>query len=202
MNGLEPGTFVFEWIVQNSSCPIDTDQVTVVVSGMSPNGMNSITNSTTQTGNGAGVANPPLGGIPPYTYSLDGQNFQNSPSFSGLAAGIYTLTFQDSVGCETSLLFEVELAEPPVNFTVPTGFSPNGDNTNDTWEIPGIDAYPEAEVTVFNAWGGKIYESSAPYSPWKGQFNGSDMPEGTYYYIIRLHDPEDQVLKGNLSLFR
>jgi gliding motility-associated-like protein len=37
-------------------------------------------------------------GIPPYTYTLDGQHFQNSNLFTGLAAGGYSVTVDDASG--------------------------------------------------------------------------------------------------------
>ncbi|GEM_PF-3806826 len=40
------------------------------------------------------------GGIAPYTYKLDQATFQNSPIFSNLTQGIYTLTVKDSNQCE------------------------------------------------------------------------------------------------------
>lgn len=39
-----------------------------------------------------------IGGVPPYTYSLDGSFYQNSSTFNGLAAGSGTLFVKDSVG--------------------------------------------------------------------------------------------------------
>jgi len=41
----------------------------------------------------------PIGGIPPYQYSLDGNNFKNSPIFIGLSTGGYTTYVRDSKGC-------------------------------------------------------------------------------------------------------
>jgi len=38
-------------------------------------------------------------GTPPYTFSIDGINFQNSNSFSNLAVGNYTVTLKDASGC-------------------------------------------------------------------------------------------------------
>ncbi|WP_367391622.1 cadherin-like domain-containing protein [Lewinella sp. LCG006] len=38
------------------------------------------------------------GGTPAFMYSLDGENYQSSPIFSGLAAGSYTVTVLDSEG--------------------------------------------------------------------------------------------------------
>jgi len=40
-------------------------------------------------------------GIPPLTYSIDGTNFQGSPTFSGLAAGTYTVMVRDAYGAIT-----------------------------------------------------------------------------------------------------
>ena len=37
-------------------------------------------------------------GTPPYQFSIDGVNFQNSNIFSGLAAGNYTITIKDAAG--------------------------------------------------------------------------------------------------------
>lgn len=38
-------------------------------------------------------------GIAPYTYSIDAVNFQASGTFSGLTAGIHTITIKDASGC-------------------------------------------------------------------------------------------------------
>ncbi len=46
-----------------------------------------------------------LGGIPPYEYSLDGNNFATFPQFNFLEAGSYTLTVRDREGC----IFETEV---------------------------------------------------------------------------------------------
>src|SRR5437660_9265390 len=42
------------------------------------------------------------GGTSPYTYSKDGTTFQSSGTFSGLAAGNYTITVKDANGCTTT----------------------------------------------------------------------------------------------------
>ncbi|GIV33020.1 MAG: hypothetical protein KatS3mg031_0555 [Chitinophagales bacterium] len=50
------------------------------------------------------------GGNAPYTYSLDGTNFQISPTFSGLSAGNYTITVKDVNACVASV--NVTLTQP------------------------------------------------------------------------------------------
>jgi len=42
------------------------------------------------------------GGVEPYTYSIDGENFHNSPTFENLGAGNYNVTIQDGDGFETT----------------------------------------------------------------------------------------------------
>jgi len=41
----------------------------------------------------------PIGGTPPYQYSLDGNNFKNNSTFIGLAPGGYTTFVRDGKGC-------------------------------------------------------------------------------------------------------
>ncbi len=52
-------------------------------------------------------------GSPVYQYSLDGVNFQPSPVFSNLDAGVYEVFIQDRKGCISSVMIEV-LAPPPL----------------------------------------------------------------------------------------
>ena len=40
---------------------------------------------------------------------------------------------------------------------IPEGFSPNGDNVNDTWHISGIDQYPINHVEVYSRWETKVF---------------------------------------------
>tara|TARA_R110002051_G_C8769409_1_gene503345 strand:+ start:22157 stop:24169 length:2013 start_codon:yes stop_codon:yes gene_type:complete len=47
-----------------------------------------------------------------YQYSLDDVNYYNSSSFSGLDEGSYTIYIKDSLGCSTSLDFEIEEFTP------------------------------------------------------------------------------------------
>jgi gliding motility-associated-like protein len=54
----------------------------------------------------------PAAGTAPYEYSLDGTTWQSSNLFSGLAAGLYTVFYRESNGCQGSLTITIN--EPPV----------------------------------------------------------------------------------------
>ncbi|GAB3817861.1 hypothetical protein GCM10028895_14390 [Pontibacter rugosus] len=60
------------------------------------------TSSTCGSRNGRITASDVAGGTAPYTYSLNGTNFQTGTSFTSLLAGEYTITVRDANGCVTS----------------------------------------------------------------------------------------------------
>ena len=65
--------------------------------------ISSSTNVSCFGGNtGALAVTTPSGGLSPYTYSLDGTNYQSSTSFTNLVAGTYTAIAKDNNGCTTS----------------------------------------------------------------------------------------------------
>lgn len=85
---------------------------------------------------------------------------------------------------------------------IPTAFSPNGDNVNDTWLIDGLRFYPQNTVQVFSRYGQNVYSTFAGnYKPWNGRLNGNELPIGVYYYIIKL-SPLLSPITGSISIFR
>ncbi len=69
---------------------------------------------------------------------------------------------------------------------IPNGFSPNGDGINDEIIVRCRHQYPNAELEIFSRWGTRVY-IGAP-SGWQGQFDGNDLPDGTYFYVLKLND--------------
>jgi gliding motility-associated-like protein len=105
------------------------------------------------------------------------------------------------------LLTIIPKDDPIVEITVPEGFSPNNDGYNDRFEIPGLDAYPKNTVIIMNRWGNKVYEASPYLNEWDGtnmfgvSVGGSELPAGTYFYIIELGD-DSKPVKGFIYLSR
>jgi uncharacterized delta-60 repeat protein len=55
------------------------------------------------------------GGVAPYGYSIDGVTFQSENTFTGLAAGTYTITIRDSNGPgTTAMIGPIVIAEPAI----------------------------------------------------------------------------------------
>ena len=85
---------------------------------------------------------------------------------------------------------------------IPSIFSPNSDGVNDTFEIYGMEYYPNAAVYVYDRWGVKIYESKNQlYVPWNGSSNGTENEIGTYYYVIELNTGQ-KTYSGSITLKR
>ncbi len=82
-----------------------------------------------------------------------------------------------------SAFSEVSITVP---FTVPNVFTPNGDGVEDTFEIGGINNYPQAAVSIFDRRGKLLYSSIGYQNPWDGAFHGIGLPVATYYYEIDL----------------
>lgn len=85
---------------------------------------------------------------------------------------------------------------------IPTGFTPNDDNINETWVLEGIEDYPNAEVKIFNRWGGEIFATkNYQNNPFNGKKDNSTLPTGTYYYVIKTGD-DIPTLTGYVTLVR
>jgi len=72
-------------------------------------------------------------------------------------------------------------------------FSPNGDGINDVWNIADLlEVFPDNEVAVINRWGDSVFREksygTAPSKKWDGFYKSEKLPDGTYYYIIKLNN--------------
>ena len=71
----------------------------IVIAAAAPIVVNPFVRNASSCGNDGSIEIYRTGGIPPYSYSLDGVTYQASNVFSGLAAGAYTAYVKDSKDC-------------------------------------------------------------------------------------------------------
>jgi gliding motility-associated-like protein len=138
-----------------------------------------------------------VGGSPPYTYTWN--NGAATAAIADLAAGTYTVTVQDAVGCQVHDLIPL-LAENVDCITIPTAISPNGDGANDTWMIEGLDLYPDAEVEIYNRWGALLFSEKGYQHDWGGTFQDEALPAGVYYFVVKVS--EEEVYTGSITVLR
>lgn len=81
-------------------------------------------------------------------------------------------------------------------------FSPNNDGINDEWKIVYLPLYYDFKVLIYNSIGEKVFSVDKNYrNDWKGTYEGQEVPDGTYYYIV-ISPNEEYVYKGIISLIR
>jgi gliding motility-associated-like protein len=111
---------------------------------------------------------------------------------------LYGLTVTSEDGCKASDQVWVKLLR---KINIPNVFSPNGDGTNDVWNIRYLSDYPGCTVEIFDRYGKLVFRSIGYNKPWDGTRNGTPVPVGVYYYIIA---PENGVerLNGSVTVLR
>lgn len=97
-------------------------------------------------------------------------------------------------------LHSVQPEEGEIVF-IPEGFSPNGDGVNDLFVIQRVPEGVLVELEIYNRWGQLVYQQKDYKNDWNGTANQSsrsanarqDLPDGTYYYQVRLSDGREFV---------
>ena len=129
-----------------------------------------------------------------YEFSLDGFYFQDSPLFTGIAPGEYTVYINDLNGCGISPPYSIFVMDYPRFFT------PNGDGIHDIWEIKNLNSQPAATVNIFNRYGKFLYSFKGNGMGWDGKLNSADLPSSDYWFVITLEN--GTTVKSHFSLKR
>lgn len=133
---------------------------------------------------------------------------KNIYSFSRIDAGIYPVSIKiirhdDSLRFVFDTLIKVVVEKELCPLNIPAYFSPNDDQYNDFLMLGNIENYPEFELNVYNKWGQRVHHQEKTYVPWNGKWNGIDLPDGTYYYIIFYDKSRTwDVRKGDVTIIR
>ncbi|MCO5951129.1 gliding motility-associated C-terminal domain-containing protein [Mucilaginibacter flavidus] len=158
------------------------------------------------------TATPTLPALKPdYQWKVNGANTgTNSSTFTTktLADGdIVTCVITSDGKClvnPTATSNAITVAfNPPSQciIVVPNTFTPNGDGINDLWNITALLYYPDCSLSVFNRYGSVVYRSIGYGKPWDGTTNGSNLPVGTYYYILDLKNGK-KPMSGSVTILR
>jgi len=79
-------------------------------------------------------------------------------------------------------------------------FTPNSDGFNDQWELPDLASWGKCDVRVFNRWGKLVFADPDYNNLWEGTSNGSPLPEGPYYFVIKTENAG--IVKGTVNIVR
>ena len=139
-----------------------------------------------------------------YQWSSPGLQISNSSNATIEVAPkdstYFVVTIQDENKCSlrdtvfVSVYSDVTELIKPINL-----FTPNGDGKNDVLKFKDLNVFNTNKITVFNRWGGIVFQKSNYQNDWDGSYNDSPLPPGVYYYVLEL---DEAVIKSSLTLIR
>ncbi len=137
------------------------------------------------------------GGTTPYAYFHNGN--RSSENISDITNGIHQVYVRDVNGCRDSV--EIDLSCCRV--FIPNAFSPDGNGTNDYFNVIPIGTFKVIKLDIVNRYGTVIFSSNQANKGWDGTFNDIKADVGTYYYRL-LGECEGQEVeyKGDIELLR
>lgn len=147
-----------------------------------------------------------LGQASPQTYSVALRSvFFETIAPSEQAKTIY-IVVNDSKSSSQPVERTILPGSAGASLDIPSGFTPNGDNVNDTWKIIPLNAeedYAQAHIRVYNKEGIIVHESVGLEREWDGRYNGELLPADTYFYSIDLQtNTADGYVRGLVTILR
>jgi gliding motility-associated-like protein len=92
---------------------------------------------------------------------------------------------------------------------IPSAVSADENGFNDSFLIKALENFDDSHLIIFNRWGSQVFEQSPYLNNWKGESNatgglgGSQVSNGTYFYVLKLIDKENEyIYKGSIELIK
>ncbi len=165
---LAVGTYTVQ-IIDANGC-IYSERISIKES-LSLNATTTITSNITCNGSNDGEINiTATDGTPPYSYSLNGGDFQNDNVFTNLAAGTYTIEVQDANACINSIITTID--QPDVLTISSVDVTPSGNEPSGKISIETIGGTPPYMYSI----DGNNFTSSNEFL---------DLTSGTYTITVQ-----------------
>lgn len=211
-----PNNYYYQWYFNGALTDVttlfnevnQTGSYTVVVTD--PNGCSSSRTITVNPSETAIIENISVEGIAPnnsvtisvsgqgvYEFALDDADgfYQESNVFNNVSHGYHTVYVRDINSCGIT-------EETITVLGFPKFFTPNGDNTNDVWQVLGFDTPYNAieHIRIFNRYGKFLSEINSSNRAWDGSLNGKLLPSSDYWFVAKFID--GKTYTGHFALRR
>lgn len=219
LSGLVVGTYVFELTATDNGGLTNSSTATVTVFAAPPTNQPPVVdaggdrvvqlpdNSIRITAS----ASDPDGIIASYLWTQTGGSLiPINPNdtlildLANLVPGTYqfTISVADGEGLTANDVVNLQVREEDPRVKPSRTFSPDGkgDTSTETWHINNADLLDECTIEVFNRQGQRVFSTTGYATEWNGTFNGSLLPQGVYFYVIRCADKKPS--KGSVTLIR
>lgn len=182
------GDNVFTWTISSGVCPSSSSNVTIHAD-LEPDSAFAGNDISTDIPFVQLAANTPSVGNGRWSVISGAGDFSAAASASstitGLEVGQNLLQWEITSGSCPSKKDEIIITMNPLH--IPNAFSPNGDNRNDIFDVPGLEYYPSVNFKVFNKWGSMVYSNDDYKNEWTGRNRENEvLIDDTYYFILEV----------------
>jgi len=135
--------------------------------------------------------------------SFEWQDGSNGGLYNIYEPGTYSVFASNECGTD-SATFEVYQIICECDIFIPNTFTPNDNNTNETFRIVSICPLELFELVVFNRWGEIIFESNDVNVYWDGMYLGLPVKDGTYVWKLKYKfiEGSTQSISGHINVLR
>jgi gliding motility-associated-like protein len=120
--------------------------------------------------------------------------------------GTYYIKATNATGCTAVGAVNVTIIPPPAyTITAPNTFTPNNDGINDHFNFTTTGVITFNTLKIFNRYGQQVFNAKSFEEYWDGNYNGKNLPTGTYYWIFDGEDDYNNVKinkAGSITLLR
>ncbi len=116
--------------------------------------------------------------------------------------GPYSVTVTDSCGSASA---QVLITGSTCEIYFPSAFTPNKDGLNDVFRILNAPNLSNFDLTVYNRWGQKIFETNDYKKGWDGSVKGQSCEAGVYAWFCKFKKAGSSPfieMKGTVMLIR
>jgi gliding motility-associated-like protein len=140
----------------------------------------------------------PTGGVGNYTFTFEGEYYDDIPSYIYYNTQDFLVIVQDANGCTASVSQKFNY----IDLCIPNYFTPNGDGINDFW-APGCSTnYTNLVFSIYDRYGQELGTYRFGQS-WDGTYQGAALPSGDYWYLLKLNNSkDDKEFVGHFTLYR
>jgi gliding motility-associated-like protein len=146
------------------------------------------------------------GGTWPYSYYWPEYETVTDSCLTELFPDTYVVRVTDANGCQIVKVIKVD--DSTECGEVRTVITPEGDGKNEEFVIKCLSRFNDNTLEIYNRWGQLVYhtEDYNDDNLWRGTtMNGSDVPDGVYYYVFNYFDPGVNAFvtkKGSVTVIR
>ncbi|PCJ66452.1 MAG: hypothetical protein COA58_06655 [Bacteroidetes bacterium] len=133
---------------------------------------------------------------PSWNSTFKWHNGTTDTSFLASWAGRYWVTATNICGSDSDTI-EIKIRDIDCRLFLPTAFTPNHDNLNETYG-PVVFDVEKMDYSIFNSWGEKIYQGDINDSGWDGIYLGKKSQQGWYVILVNYeYKTEYRKVMGN-----